>query len=95
MVGLAMSLVWRSRLGRGALPAIAGFAVLAAAEALNRIWSLNPVSAGPGLLDVLAAAHPADLTVLVVTYVAYPAGLGLLLNAVLRVHRTEPDPAQH
>ena len=91
VAGLAMSVAWRTRLSRRAAPAIAGFAVLLAVAAVNLLWA--PASATPDSSDIaglFAAIGPADLAILLSTYVAYPAGFALLLLAVLRSRTTDP-----
>ncbi len=96
VAGLTLSLVWRSRLGRSAAPAIAGFALLLAVAAVGLLWtprSVTPASAG--IFDIVAAVKPVDLTVMLAMYAAYPAGLALLLISVLRARATAPGPAGH
>jgi hypothetical protein len=93
VAGRAMSVGWRARLGRGAVPAIAGFVVLLAVGAVNLFWSPRSVTpASIGIRDILAAVKPGDLTIIVAMYAAYPAGLALLLIAVLRAGRHTAPP---
>lgn len=85
VTGLALSLAWRTRLGRRAAPAIAGFALLLATTAIGLLWEPDPgTPASSDVADLLAAVAPVDLAILATTYLAHPAGLALLLLAVLR-----------
>lgn len=91
VAGLTMAVAWRTRLNRRAAPAIAGFAVLLAAAAVNLLWA--PALETPDSSDIagpFAAIGPADLAILLATYVAYPAGFALLLLAVLRSRTADP-----
>ena len=88
-VGLALSVTGRARLGRGAAPAVAGFAVLLAVAVVDVVWEPRSVApASAGTFDVLAAMEPGALIAMLALYAAYPAGLALLVVAVLRA-RTE------
>ena len=84
-VGLVLSVIWRARLGRRAAPAVAGFTILLAVAVITMVWvprSVTPASAGT--FAILAAMDPATLIVMLALYAAYPAGLALVLVAVLR-----------
>jgi hypothetical protein len=92
VTGLTLSVVWRARLAGRAAPAIAGFALLLADAAVALFWEPRSVApASSAVADLLAAIEPADLTVVLASYVAYPVGLGLLLLAVLR-GTSDPAP---
>jgi hypothetical protein len=73
-IGLIVLSRRRAVLGRPATIAITGAAVLLAVAAVNVAWvprSVDPV--GSDLLNVLTAVEPADLMIMLVVSVAYPA----------------------
>lgn len=85
IAGLALAVRWRTRLGRRAAPAVAGFAALLVVTAVNLLWDPSPdAPASRGSLDILAAHRPVDLAIMLALYAAYPLGLALLLASVLR-----------